>query len=96
MGWINGIEVRLFDLSLKGIGIGALSFDDISKLDLAVDDETIIEFPGPDGTRLCLPLRIRRIDQSTCRIGATFSGISEQEYDAIEKLMFPRRIKGGP
>ncbi len=92
-GTINGVEVELFDLSLTGIGVGTLSFEDVSKLDLKEGEQTTIELPGPDGEKLSLSLEIQRVDREVREIGATFAQLSDEDFDAIEKLMFPRRVK---
>ena len=83
----------MFDLSFTGVGVGTLSFEDTAKLELHEGEDTTIEFPGPDGQKLRVPIQILRIDHGAREIGATFCNLSDAHFDAIEKLMFPRRAK---
>jgi hypothetical protein len=38
-----------------------------------------------------LRVTIQRVDQKTGEFGATFRALSSAQFDAVEKLMFPRR-----
>ncbi len=90
-GSIAGARVDLVDLSISGIGGGDLSLR--GGVDVAIEEgqHTILEFAGADGTAVRLPITIERIDQATGEFGASITSLSDSDFDAIERLMFPRR-----
>jgi hypothetical protein len=92
-GSIGGVRVDLVDLSFTGIRGGMLSLGDAAGLDLQEGEGTVLEFTAPNGERVALPVTIQRIDDQDGAFGAVFSELSSEDFDAIEKLMFPRRAK---
>ena len=50
-----------------------------------------LEFTVGDGQQMTFEVAIRRVDRSAGTFGATFTTLSNAQFDAIEKLMFPRR-----
>lgn len=90
-GSIGGVRVDLVDLSFTGIRGGTLSLGDAARQSFQEGQNTTLEFAGMDGDTVSLPVTIQRIDDST--FGAVFSELSSEDFDAIEKLMFPRRGK---
>jgi len=55
---------------------------------------TVLEFYGENNQRVSLNVEIRRVFEETGEFGAVFHDISSADFDAIEKLMFPRRGSG--
>ena len=92
-GRIGGVKVELVDLSLTGVGGGTVSLAGTSGMSLQEGESTSLEFTGPDGQTITLPVTIQRFDDGASGFGAVFSQLSGQDFDAIEKLMFPRRGK---
>ena len=92
-GVIGGVHVRLINLSITGVGCVTVALANASGLDLEVGQDTILECTGPDDRKVTLSVTIQRIDTAAGQIGATFAELSDADFDAIEKLMFPRRGK---
>ncbi len=59
--------------------------------ELEEDRIATLEFTVADGVYIMLEIAIRRVDRSTGTFGATFTNLSSRQFDAIERLMFPRR-----
>ncbi len=92
-GWIDGIPVDLFDLSCTGFGAGTPDLGSPNGPNIESGLETTLKLAGPDGEEMNLPITIHGIDYRLKQFGASFAMLSERDADAIEKLMFPRRIK---
>ena len=90
-GSIGGVRVDLIDVSVTGIGGGTLALANAAGLNFQEGQDTTLEFTAPDGRQVTLPVRIRRIDNAAGDFGAVFTKLSDRDFDAIEKLMFPRR-----
>ena len=90
-GSIGGVRVGLIDLSLTGVGCGTVALEAAAGLELEVGQDTTLECTGPNGRQVTLSVRIQRIDAAAGEIGATFAELSDEDFDVIEKLMFPRR-----
>ncbi len=88
---IGGIQVGVIDLSFTGVGCGTVELGNVAGLKIEVGRDTILEFAGPDGRQVALPVTIQRIDDAAGQIGATFVELSDRNFDVIEMLMFPRR-----
>ena len=91
-GSIGGARVDLVDLSFTGIGGGAMELHNAAN-DLRIEEgeQTRLEITGAGGQKVSLQVTIQRIDRETGMFGATFRALSSAQFDAIEKLMFPRR-----
>ncbi len=50
-----------------------------------------LEFTVADGVHITLEVTLQRVDRSAGTFGATFKTLSNAQFDAIERLMFPRR-----
>jgi len=92
-GWIGGIRVDLVDLSLTGVGGGTVALADTAGMELQEGESTSLEFTGPSGEPVTLPVTIQRTGNGAGGFAAVFSELSGEDFDAIEKLMFPRRGK---
>lgn len=92
-GRIGGVRVDLVDLSLSGVGGGTVALSDAPGIEFQEGEATTLEFTGPNGEPISLPVTIRRSDNGEGEFGAVFSQLSSEDFDAIEKLMFPRRGK---
>ena len=90
-GSIGGIPVDLVDLSVTGVGGGTIALGNTDDIELRAGQRTALEFAGPDGQTIALGVKIERIDHAAGEFGAVFDELSDQDFDAIEKLMFPRR-----
>ncbi len=90
-GTIGGVRVELVDLSFTGIRGGTLSLGEAAGVDLQEGQSTTLDFTGSRGEEVSLPVTIQRIDNEAGAFGAVFSELSDEDFDAIEKLMFPRR-----
>ena len=90
-GSIGGVRVDLVDLSLTGVGGGTIALGDAAGLDIHESQNTTLNFTGTDGQPVALRVKIERIDQAAGAFAATFDELSDKDFDAIEKLMFPRR-----
>jgi hypothetical protein len=90
-GSIGGVRVDLVDLSVTGIRGGTLSLGDATGQSFQEGQNTTLEFTAMNGDTVSLPVTIQRIDDNA--FGAVFSELSSEDFDAIEKLMFPRRAK---
>lgn len=93
IGSIGGARVELVDLSLSGVGGGTVAIGKNSKIKVREGQETTLEFTAPNGRHVALPVKIQRIDHIGGEFGASITGLSEEDFDAIEQLMFPRRAK---
>ena len=92
-GSIGGVHVGMINLSFTGVGCGTVALENAAGLNFEVGQDTTLECTGPDGGKVTLPVIIQRIDIELGQIGASFSEISDEDFDAIEKLMFPRRAR---
>ena len=90
-GQIDGVRVTLLDLSMTGVGGGVNALGGAADLDLRAGEKRTLQFTGPDGATVSLPVSVRRVDGPARGFGANFAALSEREFDAIEQLMFPRR-----
>ncbi|NKB48937.1 MAG: hypothetical protein GKS02_06185 [Alphaproteobacteria bacterium] len=90
-GMIDGVRFDLIDISLSGLGARTVALGQADGLELEEDQEASLTFTAPDNQQVTLAVTIRRIDHEAGEFGATFARISDQEFDAIEKLMFPCR-----
>ncbi len=50
-----------------------------------------LEFAVADGVHITLEVAIRQVNRATGTFGASFTALSSEQFDAIERLMFPRR-----
>ena len=92
-GTIGGVRVELVDLSFTGVGGGTIALANAEGLDLKGGERSTLMFTGPNGLPVTMPVTIQRIDDAAGAFGAVFSELSDGDFDAIEKLMFPRRAK---
>ncbi len=92
-GRIDGGRVDLIDLSITGVGGGTIALGDAASLDIREGQNSILELTGANGQPVSLPVEIQRIDGEAGGFGAKFSELSDDDFDAIEKLMFPRRAR---
>ena len=92
-GSIDGIPVEIVDLSLSGVGGGAVELRETRTLDLQEGQYAVLELRGDNDLHVDLNIEIRRVFPDTAEFGAVFHDISSSDFDAIEKLMFPRRGK---
>jgi hypothetical protein len=90
-GSVAGVRVDLVDLSLTGVGGGTIALGDAAGLDIREGQHTTLDFTGPDGQPVALRVKIERIDHAAGAFAAAFEELSDTDFDAIEKLMFPRR-----
>jgi len=90
-GSIGGVCVDLVDLSLAGVGGGTIALTDATGLDIHEGQHTTLDFTGPDGRAVALRVKIERIDHAAGEFAAAFDELSDTDFNAIEKLMFPRR-----
>ena len=90
-GSIGGVRVDLVDLSVTGVGGGTIALGNTDNIELRAGQHTALEFTGPDGQPVALRVKIERIDHAAGEFGAVFDELSDHDFDAIEKLMFPRR-----
>ena len=88
---IGGVGVDLIDLSLTGVGGGTIALGSADGLDLKGGQISTLMFTGANGQLVTLPVTIQRIDDAGGEFGALFTELSDADFDAIEKLMFPRR-----
>jgi len=90
-GTLDGYPVQIVDLSLSGVGGGCVELREKQTLDLQEGQYAVLEFRGADDQPVALNVEIRRIFDETGEFGAVFHDISDNDFDAIERLMFPRR-----
>jgi hypothetical protein len=90
-GSIDGCPVEIVDLSLSGVGGGAVELRETQPLDLQEGQYTILELRGENEQHIELNIEIRRVFADTAEFGAVFHDISSSDFDTIEKLMFRRR-----
>lgn len=90
-GSIGGVQVDLVDLSVTGVGGGTFALADTNGLEIYEGQDTTLDLTGPDGRLVALRVTIERIDHGAGAFGAAFAELSDHDFDAIEKLMFPRR-----
>jgi len=88
---LDGQRIKIVDLSLSGFGGGAVELQETESIDLQEGQYAVLEFRGNNDQRVSLNIEIRRVFEETGEFGAVFHDISERDFDAIEKLMFPRR-----
>jgi hypothetical protein len=88
---VGGIPVDLVDLSLTGVGGGTIALGEAAGLDIREGQDHTLDFTGPDGQPVSLRVKIQRIDHAAGEFAAAFAELSDTDFDAIEKLMFPRR-----
>jgi hypothetical protein len=93
-GMLDGYQVQIVDLSLSGVGGGAVELLEKQSLGLQEGQYAVLEFRGGDDQRVSLNVEIRRVFEETGEFGAVFHDISTADFDAIESLMFPRRGNG--
>ena len=55
------------------------------------DKIATLEFTAADGQQMTLEVNIQHTDHSKGTFGAIFTTLSSAQFDAIERLMFPRR-----
>ena len=92
-GLLDGCKVEIVDLSLSGVGGGAVELREAQTLDLSEGQYAVLEFRGNNDQRVSLNVEIRRVFEDTGEFGVVFHDISDADFDTIEKLMFPRRGK---
>lgn len=90
-GWLDGHAVEIVDLSLVGVGGGAVELRETEKLDLEEGQYATLEFCDHDDHPVSLNVEIRRVFRETGEFGAVFHDISDTDFLIIEALMFPRR-----
>jgi len=88
---LDGHPVKIIDLSLTGVGGGGVELLETEALGLQEGQYAVLEFRGDNDQRVSLDIEIRRVFEDTGEFGAVFHDISEADFDAIERLMFPRR-----
>ena len=81
----------MIDLSFTGVGGGTIALGSADGLDLKGGQGSTLMFTGPNGQPVTLPVTIQRIDDAGGEFGALFTELSDADFNAIEKLMFPRR-----
>lgn len=91
---LDGHPVQIVDLSLSGVGGGAVELLEKEEIDLQEGQYAVLEFRGDGDQRVALDIEIRRVFEDTGEFGAVFHDISATDFDAIERLMFPRRGRG--
>lgn len=90
-GSIGGVRVGLADLSVAGVGGGTIALQDTPGAPLEANQRTVLEFTAATGRSVRIPVTIERLDHAAGAFGATFAELSDEDFAAIEKLMFPRR-----
>ncbi len=90
-GSIDGVRVDLFDLSFAGVGGCTIVLGKSAGLNIREGQDATLAFTDPDGRQVTLSVKIQRIDHAAGEFGATFLNLSDRDFDAVEKLMFPRR-----
>ncbi len=90
-GSIDGVRVDLIDLSVTGLGGRTIALRNSASLYIHEGRYATLEFTSPDGQQVALSVKIQRIDHAAGEFGATFLNLSDRDFDAVEKLMFPRR-----
>lgn len=88
---LDGQKVQIVDLSLTGVGGGGVELVETDTLELQEGQYAVLEFHGENNQRVSLNVEIRRVFEETGEFGAVFHDISATDFDAIERLMFPRR-----
>lgn len=91
---LDGHTVQIIDISLTGVGGGGVELLQKQSTGLEEGQYTVLEFYGENNQRVSLNVEIRRVFEETGEFGAVFHDISSADFDAIEKLMFPRRGSG--
>ena len=91
---LDGQPIEIVDLSLSGVGGGAVELHETESVDLQEGQYAVLEFRGVDDQLVSLNIEIRRVFEETGEFGAVFHDISASDFDAIERLMFPRRGHG--
>ncbi len=92
-GSIDGTPVKLVDVSFAGVGGGFMELSSAADLTIGEGEVTTLTFKTADGQQVTLKITIQRIDLKSGAFGATFTALSGKQFDAIERLMFPRRGK---
>ncbi len=95
-GSIGGVRVDLVDLSVTGVGGGTIALGDADGLEFHEGQDTTLEFIGLDSQPIALHVKIERINHAAGEFGAAFAELSDHDFDAIERLMFPRRGAARP
>lgn len=90
-GTLDGQPVQIIDLSLTGVGGGGVELIETDTIELQEGQYAVLEFRGYNDQRVSLDVEIRRVFEDTGEFGAVFHDISATDFDAIERLMFPRR-----
>ncbi len=90
-GSVDGERVEVMDLSLGGVGGRFIVRGDSANLNIRQGQYTNLSLTGPDGQQVSVSIQIRRIYYASGKFGAMFTGLSSSDFDAIERLMFPRR-----
>ncbi len=88
---LDGRRIEIVDLSLSGFGGGAVDLQETESVDLQEGQYAVLEFRGNDDQHVSLNIEIRRVFEETGEFGAVFHDISDSDFNAIERLMFPRR-----
>jgi hypothetical protein len=88
---LDGHPIEIVNMSLSGIGGGTVELHEREELDLQEGQYAVLEFRGDNEQRVALNIEIRRVFSDTGEFGAVFHDISAADFDAIERLMFPRR-----
>jgi hypothetical protein len=86
-GSLDGVRIDL----MTGVGARTVALGETPGLELQEGQEAELTFTDPDNREVTLTVTIRRVDHEAGAFGATFTGLSDQGFDVIEKLMFPRR-----
>ncbi len=90
-GSIDGVPVKLVDVSFAGVGGGVLELRNAAELTIGEGELTTLAFTTAEGRQVTMKITIQRIDPKSGAFGATFTALSGRQFDTIERLMFPRR-----
>ena len=88
---LKGHPVHVVDASLGGVGIGSVELMSEKDLGMAVGEEPELELRGADGRPAeFVPIEIVRTEPAHGRIGARFTGLSDDQFRLIELLIMGR------
>ena len=90
-GSLGRASADLTNLSFTGVGGTLTDLRAATGLVVGEDAPTTLVFTGAGGQQVSLRATIQHINPETGVFGATFAALSSKQFDAIEKLMFPRR-----
>ncbi len=89
-GVIDGIRVRLHDISHSGVDVEIEDIEvDLARWAVGQTCALLLEGSGIDEA---LDLRIARIDADSGHLGAKFEAITDEQYKLIEQLVLRGRV----